>query len=75
MCLHVYVHEFMCLKRPEAFNALGAGVTGSYEPSNMSGCWEVSLHPLEEQYAILTAGPALQLLRRTQLVKALLPLH
>lgn len=63
MCLCICAHKFMCLKRPEASDAPGAGVTGSYEPSNMGGCWEVNLDPLEEQYASLTAGPALQSLK------------
>jgi hypothetical protein len=56
----------MCLKRPEASDAPGARVTGSYEPCNMGGCWEENLDSLGEQYASLTAGPALQSLKCTQ---------
>lgn len=47
----VCVHEYRCQQRPEVLDLLGTGVSGN---------WELTLGPLEEQYILLTAEPTVQ---------------
>lgn len=61
VCLCVYVYMHTCVPLPaearKGYWTTGCGL------SDMGGCWEPYLGPLEEQQVLLKAEPSLQFLR------------